>query len=290
MEALLDWLIGQPGAVWITGTLLFGLTLIGLIVGWARRERAPRVVIQEIESIQLLDIHPSQRDRLRVSFVDEKGIQQPVEDLRQREIVIYNDGTRDITEPLELRLRFLTPGSGDRPFAGLWWWFFDDTRYSATQVHEEETIEMGSTKIRRGLTRGAHLELPYLNSYRVHKDYVEAHLISDGEFDITLWGKVAGKGWSAHFMPLHRVKELHHRVQGRLLGGVFVLIIVGFIVAWFGYVAQPVFSPPIPLGIAGITLVLLGILLTVVVVEVSGSIVHRYLHVRAISEFERTRS
>ncbi len=285
MDSLQDWLVGEPGAVWITGTLLFVLTLIGLIVSSVRRERAPRVVIQEIESIRLLDIHPSQRDRLRVFFVDEKGIEEPVEDLRQREIVIYNDGTRDILEPLELRLQFLTPGSRHRAFAGLWWWFFDDTRYSATEMHEEETTELGSTKIHTGLARGARLELPYLNSYRVHGDYVEAHLISDGEFDITVWGKVAGKGWSAHFTPLHRVIELQHRVQNRLVVGMGVLGIIGFIVASFGVVAQPELSLPIPLVLAGMTLVLLAIVLTFVGLTVSGRIVHTYLHVRAISEF-----
>ena len=290
MEALLDWLIGEPGAVWVTGTLLLVVTLIGLALRWVRRERPPRVVIQETGSIRLLDIHPSQRDRLRVSYVDEKGIPQPVEDLRQKEIVIYNDGTRDIMEPMELRLRFVDPRSSDRPFPGLWWWLFDETKYSATQLEEEETVQMGSTTIHKAIQRGVRIELPYLNSFPLHGDYVAAHLVSDGEVDIVLWGKVAGRGWSAHYTSPHELKDMEGRVERRLrlASGSLMLLAVGLMLAGLVWTDVSSRDAAFELAMKGS----LPFLLAIAIPSrwMSKQLSRRYLHIQSPSKFSQTSS
>lgn len=291
MESWQDWLIGEPGAVWITGTLLLVLTVVGLLLRWRRRERPPHVVIQEIESIRLLDIHPSQRNRLQVKYLDENGTSETVEDLRQKEIVIYNDGTRDILEPLELRLRFREPSSTDKPFDGFWRWFSDDNRCAATPLEDGEIIEPYRGGIRcRAIWGGLGLDLQYLNSYSTHGDYVAGHLISDGDLHIVLWGKVGGKGWSADFTSLQRLDQLNGRVRRTLSRASLSLVLFGMAVFFSQSLLSALFSPDILFGHIGMIVALLGVVLDSLGVTVAPRIVRRYLRIRPASEFERTSS
>jgi hypothetical protein len=60
------------------------LTVIGLLLNWIRRERPAHVVIQEISSVGLLDVHPPHRDRLQAFYVYEDGTSVAVEDRDRR--------------------------------------------------------------------------------------------------------------------------------------------------------------------------------------------------------------
>ena len=64
MQSFWNWLIGEAGAGWIVGIL----GIIGGIYAWRKRERPPRVVLQEVNSVNLLDIHPSQAEKLEVYY------------------------------------------------------------------------------------------------------------------------------------------------------------------------------------------------------------------------------
>ena len=75
MPRFWDWLIGEAGAGWIIGLL----GLLGVLFTWLRRERPSRVIIQEINTIRLLDIHPSQRERLSVHYTDTQGEQERIQ-------------------------------------------------------------------------------------------------------------------------------------------------------------------------------------------------------------------
>lgn len=288
MQAFWDWLIGEPGAVWITGALLL---LAKLIITCLRRERPPRVIIQEIESIRLLNVHPSQRDRLQVSYVNNKGVPLPIEDLRQKEIVIYNDGTRDILESLELALQFLKPGSADAPFEGRWWWFFDENRYSWARTAEQETVAMGSTRIHRSPRIGIAIELPYLNSYPVHGDYVSAHLVSDREIEVALRGRESGKGWSARFVGLDQVAKLQARIGqiARLSVLPMMLLaggIAGLVLSRWARATGSEIEDPGSLGML-IGAFVGGVVSTSLLGPIGRMLFRKWLGARLPSEFER---
>ena len=218
MQGIWDWLIGEAGAGWIVG--LAGLCLV--VYGWLRRERAPRVIVQEVKRTKLLDIHPSQRESLKVFHTDEDEKLTAIEDLEQKDIVIYNDGSADIVEPVALRLQFNQPGSKPDQFPGFWRWVFDDPAYSWEPVR----VEGEDTSV------GVRVQLPYLNSYAVHHHYVRGYLISDRGLAVQLLDRV-GKGWSAQFVALERIGRLEQSAVravkwlGRALALLSMLILVG---------------------------------------------------------------
>ena len=122
MGSFWDWLVGEAGAGWIVGFI--GLLLS--LYAWLHRECAPKVIVQEVNSIRLLDIHSTQRESLSVFYTDSEGQQVRVQDLQQEEVVIYNNGTVDVREPLQLVIRFHQAGSKGEEFSGFWQLVSDD--------------------------------------------------------------------------------------------------------------------------------------------------------------------
>ena len=223
MKVFLDWLITEAGAGWIIG-------ILGLIAGfytWLRRERPPRVVIQEIENIRLLNVHPSQQENLSVHFVDERGEAERIESLEQKELVIYNNGTKDILQSIELSLAVCEEDS-KKGFSGFWRLIFDDDA-GISQVVCDNTENAWT---------GVHVEVPYLNSYPVHKHYVKAYLISERGVRLDLL-KGVGKGWSAYLVSFKGLREFERRVTRLLSGATVILLTLLLVVFCFLFFNSP---------------------------------------------------
>jgi hypothetical protein len=77
VQGLWDWLITDAGAGWVLG-------LIGVVAtfyAWRKQGRPTRVVVREIETIRLLDIHPSQHESVRVLYPNAQGTQTSITNL-----------------------------------------------------------------------------------------------------------------------------------------------------------------------------------------------------------------
>ncbi len=284
-QTILSWLLSEAGAGWAAALLVLVVALVGWIIAWRRRERPACVIVQEIESIKLLDIHRSQRDKLTVSYSYEDGMEIPVQDLRQKKIVIYNNGSRDILDPLEVELRVVRAGSDEVPFRGFWQWFSEDKRFTSTVLEEEVSEQVGKTLVRGLLWRGVRIELPYLNSYPVHRDYVAAHIVCDGEIEMALWGKESGRGWSAEFIPLHRVEDLRSRISN-MVGWSFLWASLASITLLTFGTAMVLIAPQLRwLGYCGAALAFMVALSLAPHMKITRSIVSRYLRIRWPAEF-----
>jgi hypothetical protein len=223
MQSFWQWFIGEAGAGWVIGFLV-GL-LIGGLYGWLKRDRPPKIAIQEIDSIRLLDIHPSQRDKLSVHYADDADNRQQIENLVQREFVIYNRGARDLLEPVKLRFDLFEPYTGGQTnpkkrYSGFWRLIFDDPAYRWEPICDH--THQAST--------GFQLELPYLNSYPVHTHHIRAYLISEKDVTLELSTRV-GKGWSAYFVSLDVLEVLQDQMArlsglGILGPGILLLILL----------------------------------------------------------------
>jgi len=238
MQPFLDWLIGEAGAGWIIGLL----GLLGALYAWLNRDRAPRVIIQEVGRVRLLDIHPSQRERLSVFYTDTQGTQESVQTLEQKKIVIYNNGTKDISEPVRFALGFHGEDSQEE-FEGFWRLIFDDIECASEPMFDDA----------QDVCIGARVGIPYLNSYPAHGHYVTAYLISDREIKIEL-SEGIGKGWSAYFVPLCRLEEIQGRVTvifSRITNALILLTAGMFVLAVAQLLSNPnpltrVFLNPTP--------------------------------------------
>jgi hypothetical protein len=202
MQSFWNWLIGEAGAGWIFG--LLGIAL--LLYSGLKREKPPRVIVQEVRRLRLLDIHPSQKDRLEVYYTTALGGREAVPNLAQRQIVVYNSGTTDILEEIRLELQISTPGSSqeENPHA-LMESIFDAPASSGLIYNGQDA----------GPVTGVYITIPYLNSFPVHKHYVTGYLISDQNLDLELLSGT-GKGWSARFVSLRKAREIWRRLSSIL--------------------------------------------------------------------------
>ncbi|HUW95516.1 MAG TPA: hypothetical protein VMW58_06990 [Anaerolineae bacterium] len=284
-QEIASWLVSEAGAGWAAALFVVIVAVIGWIAGWRRRERPPLVVVEEMKNIRLLDIHPSQRERLTVSYLVEEGMQIPIEDLRQKDIVIYNNGTSDIVDPVQIELRVVRAGSDQVPFQGFWEWFSDDKRFASTVVKEEVSERVGSSELKAFMWRGVHIELPYLNSYPVHRDCVRAHIVCDGEVEMALWGTETGRGWSARFISLERARLVQRRVGMGVAGAAFLLILLGLLC-----MKRTVGSPYPILRVITATIFAVGVGLLYLDRPVARVICRRILQARLPSDFIPTKA
>ena len=84
---------------------------LGYWIARLTRERPPRVIIQEISKFSLLEIHPNQRERLEIYYHAyaenmDKRVRRRINGLEQSVLVIYNNGSRDLEEPISISLKF----------------------------------------------------------------------------------------------------------------------------------------------------------------------------------------
>ena len=187
MNQFFSWLIGEAGAGWIIG-------IIGVISGiyaWVKRERPPKVIFQEIETVSLLDIHPSHRDKLEIYLTSAES-KTPINQLQQTMLVIYNSGTKDITTPLNVELGVMK--SGEKSPGGikkLLEPYFDAPATSSL-------IFNGNNEV-----AGINIAIPYLNSFRMHNHFITGYITSEQPIDFQL-RKGDGVGWSSYFIPLRK--------------------------------------------------------------------------------------
>jgi len=198
MSAFWRWLIGEAGAGWIIGLLGFFFALYT----WVRRTRPPRVVVQEVEVLRLLDVHPSQRTNLEVLFRPSQGALHRVQNLIQKKIVIYNSGSMGITDPLELEIQVS-------------WASHEQGRTSTPFLHavfdEPMTVDLVQDGEGGSMHTGIRLSVPYLNSYPLHQHYVTGYLVSNEDMRFDLRQKT-GKGWSARAVSLQEVRDTQLRI------------------------------------------------------------------------------
>lgn len=191
MQSFWQWFIGEAGAGWIIGIL----GLIGGIYAWLRRERPPKIVIQEVSHISLLDVHPSQSNRIHVGYSDTDGSESKIESLQQIKLSIYNLGTRDISEAIDLVLTFRrkeqSANSDDDGAVGFRRLVFDDVACKAEGMPTDGSANEQSVRI----------TIPYLNSYRTHHHYAMAYLMTEHLVQLQLV-RGSGKGWSARLSTL----------------------------------------------------------------------------------------
>jgi hypothetical protein len=229
MRTFWNWLVGEAGAGWIVGLIGFLLSLYA----WLHRERAPKIIVQEISNLRLLDIHPTQRENLKVLYLDSEDQRVCVEDLYQKEIVIYNNGTVDIQDPIQLEVGFHHAELAEEKSSGFWRLVSDDP---------------GCTwEMRDPLT--ATITLSYLNSYPVHKHVVRVYLISDEEMEVELHEGM-GKGWSSDFVGISELERAQRQATailrwgGFIAGGLgFAALIAGMLIGFQHSATQAMLSP-----------------------------------------------
>jgi len=220
MENFWNWFIGEAGAAWIFGVL----GILGVVYTWLKRPRPPKVIVQEVERLKLLDIHPSQREKLKVFYIDPEG-QQAIENLEQKKVVIYNTGTKDILEPVKLRMRFYQKIEKVDKWK-FWRFVLDNPECTLEPIPPDKSSSWVDIDV----------QIPYLNSYPNHKHYLTGYLISDGEMEIELVKRI-GKGWSSRYVTPQAVRKMETRL-GLPIAIVTLLLVIFFPPAVFRLTKQ----------------------------------------------------
>jgi hypothetical protein len=231
MQSFWNWLVGEAGAGWIIG--LIGI--IGAVYAWLKRDRPPSIVIQEVRRLGLLDVHPSQSDRIRVSYLDKVGEECRIESLQQIELVIYNSGTRDVSETVDLVLTFRReiPG-GDSAAAqpiGFWRLAFDDETCASGAVATDRSPHEESVRI----------TIPYLNAYGIHHHFIKAYLMTEHSVLLHLV-RGSGKGWSARLSTLDDFRTLRRRLARALTLGSLLLFLACSAYFLVEFLRHPVYA------------------------------------------------
>jgi hypothetical protein len=183
-----DWFIGDAGAAWIIGIL----TVAGALFAYFRRERPPVILIQEIEQQSMLSIHEARKEKLQALYKDQDGQEYIVENLQQKDVAIYNMGSKDVLEPITFTL--LVSDETDKK-RSLFEIIFDDNNCK----YEKQTADKHSDKLKAQIT------IPYLNSFQQHGHSQKAYFLSDTDTNITLEHGM-GKGWSSRYVSLDDCK------------------------------------------------------------------------------------
>lgn len=215
MESFSRWLLGEAGAGWIIGII----GILGGLYAWTRREKAPKIIVQQVRSISLLDVHPSQSGSIRVAYLDPTHEPCGIESLHQTELVVYNTGTKDVVEPIELVITFhrkeATNGSIGENEIGFWKLVFDDVGCkSETLLSNDE--EVGQRAL---------MTIPYLNSYSTHGHCVRAYLITEHSVELRLV-RGTGKGWSAALYTLDQFADARAKTARLIRYGLLASYVV----------------------------------------------------------------
>lgn len=231
MQSFWQWFIGEAGAGWIIG--LIGL--IGGVYAWLRRERPPKIVVQETRRISLLDVHPSQAEKIRVSYLDSVGNESRIASLQQTELAIYNTGTRDISEAINLVLTLRradqSTGSGDKEGVGFWRVVFDDVTCTAEGLTANGSAGEQSVEMR----------IPYLNSYLTHRHAIMAYLITEYSVQLHLL-RGRGRGWSARLSTLDSYLKLRSKLAQVIRVSAVALLALSAVPPFVALLDSPVYG------------------------------------------------
>lgn len=183
-------------------------------------------------------------------FTNSSGTETDVNRLEQRVFVIYNAGSADILEPIDisLNLTHFVVGEYEK-----WYGKTIDRLWGKTAIGKTQEMEkvgenshhfhqwtfdkLGCEANCDSFDDGgssAHIELriPYLNSYQEHQDYQILRLIADGNYVYSLDSRV-GKGWSAKYVPQRvlRITWDRTRIPLRLIGLMLLVVMLTVIMA-----------------------------------------------------------
>ena len=220
----LRWFFGEAGAGWIAGVL----GLVGLLYTWMSREKPAKIVIQEIKSLRLLDIHPSQSHRLSVLYEAVNEGQVPIHELFQKTLAIRNTGTKDILEEIDIKLSSEPINYEHSPSE----WFVDidfEKQANAVVEYGDESDGKSTAKIC--------INIPYLNSYRVHEQLVIGRIISNKPISLDIIQGV-GKGWSTRFISTSEMNRVYKNTHQVLRRAYLILISLGFLLMILSQVFQ----------------------------------------------------
>ncbi len=170
-------LLAEAAPLW---TVFFGPLLgasVALFAVWLKRARGTYIEAAEVRSSSLVDIAPTVRERIKV-FLDE----EPVIQLGQIELRVINTGI-DVLKDVRIVLEF--------PEA---------TRVLDCHLNP---ANVASSTI-PGPFRTIEINIPVINSYRLHKDEIFIKAVCDGP--IRGW-KVKGRGenWSVHKTSMNSI-------------------------------------------------------------------------------------
>ncbi|MCB9420985.1 MAG: hypothetical protein H6667_14380 [Ardenticatenaceae bacterium] len=218
-----DWFIGEAGGTWITLVIMIASGLLGWLFS---RKRATIVIIQNIAKTKLLGINRTQQNNIQVYYTL-KGKGVPIRGLIQKELVVYNGGTQDILEPLEIVLDFFE-NSYSKGISGLGELVTSSSECNIKPQYDES-----------GKCTGAIVKLPYLNSFSKHKHFIPLTLISESDVNVEI-ATQAGKGWST-FRVYERdtpsdLGKLVNRIRFSLSLIGYLLILLAVLLFIFGII------------------------------------------------------
>jgi hypothetical protein len=214
LQTFWNWLVGDAGAGWIIG--LTGL-LWGIYTHY-NRPKANKVVVQEVSSSRLLDIHPLHKQRLSILYTDPSGDQETIHGLNQKKIVIYYKGHLTLSDPkLTLKLKDPTTGS-------------DFGKFSRLVIGDSDhNIKLQATLNQSGKYASEYqIEIDFLNPLATYKnDYIQVYLLSDGEVDFDVLQK-NGRDLLIKIFILKNLSNLN-RWRRRIYAGLLVALILTLI-------------------------------------------------------------
>ncbi|PDV98620.1 hypothetical protein [Candidatus Chloroploca asiatica] len=205
----MDWLFSEAGVGWIVA--------IGALIGWIstyiRRERPSRIVIQELETLQLLDIHPSQQGKIVIQYTD-NSIAHPIRNLVQKKVVIYNSGTQDIVEPVTFSVPIK---GGDESSVGIFGF--------VKAISENTEFTMVPEKSDNDQIVNFKITLEHINSVHKHGNHITVFFLTEEFFDFNT-NRLTGKGWSIQFAKRKRLKMLRDIADALYFS---FIVILGFV-------------------------------------------------------------
>jgi hypothetical protein len=271
-----EWLVGEAGAGWIIGVI----GVIGALYTWVKRERAPRIVIQEVETIRLLDIHKSLSGRLNVYYGEKQDKQEKINDLVQKKVVIYNYGTRDILE--EINISFQIKENFGKNHSG-----FCRVILEGSNNGQVETIYNNDNEVFEEIK----LTLPYLNSYHEHHEYNTVYILTNNPVKMEL-KRGSGKGWSSYIVTLSKIRQTK-RVFFVISGGIVFIPMTIFMVifGWIGILTgnNPPQSQDLPSWLGGVLII--AIFTTIIglpLLFLSDFLSNKYLRIQPQKKFQPT--
>jgi hypothetical protein len=191
MSDFFAWLFSESGIAWIVAIFSLG----GWIIYWRRHEKPISMVIQEIENIELLNIHPSQKDNLLIQYNDETS-SYPIQNLVQKKVILYNIGSVDITEPIEFSLFFSSAIKNQNKlnnFAKV-----VSERNECKSFIKHDTVTNKDEIV---------ITVNYLNSTKRHQHFITLYILTENFIEL-LSKPVVGKGWSVYIFEKNRLSKI----------------------------------------------------------------------------------
>jgi hypothetical protein len=178
-NAFRTWLFSDAGAGWA----LWLLTLVTWGIAFARRKRASRITVVQIERASLVRRRSAYSDLIDVTFAGD-----PVNNLGETQILVTNEGS-EVIRNIVLTMSFPTT-----------------TKVLHAIPHSTTDEETPAGWQLETADHELTLRLPYLNPFKEHKHGCRLSLFVDGFANgMTVSG--GGAGWSVSYLPALSPKQ-----------------------------------------------------------------------------------